>query len=81
MSFQSIRAAPATVAANRDAVALYGMANRQDFADAERGLIAPLPEQVRNADGQVFFDARRFDFIHQLERLTPSTRACGVRRS
>src|SRR5688572_29315023 len=65
MSYQSKPAAPATVTANRDAVALYDMASRHDFADVERGYLAPLPDQVVNAHGQVVFDARRFDFIGQ----------------
>jgi alkyl sulfatase BDS1-like metallo-beta-lactamase superfamily hydrolase len=36
-------ATPATVTANREAVALYDMDDRQDFADADRGLIAGIP--------------------------------------
>jgi alkyl sulfatase BDS1-like metallo-beta-lactamase superfamily hydrolase len=56
-------ATPATVAANREAVTRYDMADRQDFADAERGRIAGLPGPVRNADGVVVYDADRFGFI------------------
>jgi alkyl sulfatase BDS1-like metallo-beta-lactamase superfamily hydrolase len=33
-------ATPATVKANRDAVARYAMEDRQDFTDADRGFIA-----------------------------------------
>jgi linear primary-alkylsulfatase len=65
MSYLSKPASPATVTANRDATALYDMANQQDYAYAQRGYLAPLPDQVLNAHGQVVFDARRFDFIGQ----------------
>ena len=56
-------ATPATAAANREAVALYAMDDRQDFADADRGLIAGFPGKVVNADGQVIFDLAQFDYI------------------
>ena len=50
-------ATPATAAANRAAVARYAMDDRQDFADADRGLIATFPDhKVVGADGQVIFD-------------------------
>ena len=46
-------ATPATAAANREAVALYDMDNRQDFADADRGHIADFTDQkVLNDAGQ-----------------------------
>jgi alkyl sulfatase BDS1-like metallo-beta-lactamase superfamily hydrolase len=47
---------PATVSANREAVALYDMADRQDFADADRGFIAGFPGPVVRDDGHVVFD-------------------------
>ncbi|MGW1991768.1 alkyl/aryl-sulfatase [Embleya sp. NPDC001921] len=53
----------ATAEANRAAVARYAMDDRQDFADAERGFIAPLPDRLHGADGRVIFDAARFDYI------------------
>jgi alkyl sulfatase BDS1-like metallo-beta-lactamase superfamily hydrolase len=57
-------ATPATVAANREALARYDMADRQDFTDAARGLIAPWPGPVASADGgHVVFDPAWFDFI------------------
>jgi alkyl sulfatase BDS1-like metallo-beta-lactamase superfamily hydrolase len=57
-------ATPATVAANREAVARYGMADRQDFADADRGLIAGFPDRkLLRADGTVLFDLSRLDYI------------------
>lgn len=57
-------ATSATAAANREAVARYDMADRQDFADAARGLIAPWPDKVASADGgHVVFDPAWFGFI------------------
>jgi alkyl sulfatase BDS1-like metallo-beta-lactamase superfamily hydrolase len=45
-------ATPATAAANREAVARYDLADRQDFADADRGLIAGFPDRrLPHADG------------------------------
>ena len=65
-------ATPATVVANRDAVALYDMDDRQDFADADRGLIAPFPGTGASAtDGHVIFDST-------LARL-PRRRRAGAR--
>jgi alkyl sulfatase BDS1-like metallo-beta-lactamase superfamily hydrolase len=39
-------ATSATAQVNRDAAGLYDLADRQDFADADRGLIAPWPGPV-----------------------------------
>ena len=55
-------ASAATTAANRDALARYDLANRQDFADADRDLIAPLPGKVVAADGHVIFDPEWMDY-------------------
>lgn len=63
MSYLPKEATPATAAANRDAVARYDMADRQDFADADRGFIAPFPGPVVGAGGHVIFDPSRLDFI------------------
>ena len=46
MAYEPKDATAATVQANRDAVALYAMDDRQDFADADRGFIAPFPGPV-----------------------------------
>ncbi|MFI8483619.1 alkyl/aryl-sulfatase [Streptomyces rubrogriseus] len=54
---------PATVAANRAAVSRYAMDDRQDFADNDHGFIAPLPGQVKAADGRVVFDPGWFDYL------------------
>jgi alkyl sulfatase BDS1-like metallo-beta-lactamase superfamily hydrolase len=43
----------ATAIANREAAALYDLAERQDFADADRGLIAPFPGRLLAPDGHV----------------------------
>jgi alkyl sulfatase BDS1-like metallo-beta-lactamase superfamily hydrolase len=53
----------ATIAANREAISRYPMADRRDYVDAERGFVAPLPEPVRGADGHVIFDPADFDWI------------------
>jgi alkyl sulfatase BDS1-like metallo-beta-lactamase superfamily hydrolase len=47
-----------------DAAALYDLADRQDFGDAARGLIAPWPGPVvSSTDGHVIFDPAWFGFI------------------
>lgn len=53
----------ATRAVNREAVARYDMDDRQDFADADRGLIARFSEPVVGRDGHTIFDPAWFDFI------------------
>ncbi|WP_426595610.1 alkyl/aryl-sulfatase [Cellulomonas sp. McL0617] len=55
---------PATIEANRAAVSLYAMEDRQDFADADRGFMAPVPGPTRGADGHVIFDPAWLDYIH-----------------
>ena len=60
MSYEPKDATPATVTANREAVARYDMADRQDFADADRGLIAGFPDRkLPHADGTLMFDLSR----------------------
>ena len=49
MSSAPKAATPATVSANRAAAALYDMDDRQDFADADRGLIAGSPRRRSSA--------------------------------
>ncbi|MEE4546870.1 alkyl sulfatase dimerization domain-containing protein [Streptomyces sp. V4-01] len=63
MPYSPKDATAATAAANRQAAAGYEMGDRQDFVNADRGLIAPLPEPLRADDGRVIFDASRFDYI------------------
>jgi alkyl sulfatase BDS1-like metallo-beta-lactamase superfamily hydrolase len=66
-------ATSATVRVNRDAAGLYDLADRQDFPDAARGLIAPWPGPVvSSADGHVIFDPGWFDFIGD-EEAAPDT--------
>ncbi|NUS93522.1 MAG: MBL fold metallo-hydrolase [Nocardia sp.] len=56
-------ASAATARINHDAAALYDLANRQDFTDARRGLIAELPGNVVGDGGSVVFDAHALDWI------------------
>ena len=72
MSYEPKDPTAATVTANREAVARYDMADRQDFADAGRGLIAALPGPARNADGVATFDSSRFGFIGE-QQAAPET--------
>ena len=52
-----------TVQVNQDAAALYDLDNRDDFADADRNLIAPLPGPVTASDGHIVFDPGWMDYI------------------
>jgi len=63
MSYRPKPATDATATVNREAVALYAMEDRRDFADADRGFIAPFPGPIRAADGRVIFDIGDFDYI------------------
>jgi alkyl sulfatase BDS1-like metallo-beta-lactamase superfamily hydrolase len=64
MPYEPKDATPATVAVNREAVGLYDMDDRQDFADADRGFIAGFPDgKVLGADGHVIFDESRYAYI------------------
>ena len=58
-------ATEATRAANAEMAAGLDFADRRDFEEAERGLIAPLPDggKVLGADGGPVWDLSRFDFI------------------
>ena len=49
-------------------------ADRRDFEDAARGLIAPLPDGgvVRNTQGAIVWDPRQFEFI-KLDAAAPET--------
>ena len=63
MTYTPKNAAPATAAANREAAARYDMDDRQDFADADRGLIAPFPDKLYDREGRVIFDTSRLDYL------------------
>lgn len=64
MSYEPEDATAATVAANREAIAHYDLADRQDFIDADRGLIAGLPDRkLLRGDGTLVFDFSRLDYI------------------
>ncbi|SDJ52387.1 Alkyl sulfatase BDS1, metallo-beta-lactamase superfamily [Frankineae bacterium MT45] len=63
MGYSPKDATAATAAANRDAAALYDLANRRDFDDADAGLIAPLPGKVVAADGHVVYDPEWLEFV------------------
>ena len=57
-------AEPATRAANQAMLAKLPFADRRDFEDARRGLIAELPGGiVRNAHGAVMWDLNEYDFL------------------
>ena len=63
MAYEPKDATAATVQANRDAVALYPMDDRQDFADADRGFIAPFPGPVLRDDGHLIFDPDSYSYL------------------
>lgn len=47
--------------------------NKQDFEDAQRGFIAPLPDKgvVKNAKGEIVYDASQFEIA--LDKAVPDT--------
>jgi len=56
-------ATPATQAANAAVAERLPLADRQDFEDASRGLVAQLDDpRILNPDGSVAWDSSRFDF-------------------
>ncbi|MFK0193969.1 alkyl/aryl-sulfatase [Kitasatospora sp. NPDC090308] len=63
MSYQPKPATPRTAAANRSATQRYATEDRRDFADADRGLIAPLPDKLYGRDGKPIFDPAAFDYL------------------
>ncbi len=57
-------ATAATAEVNEAAKARYDLANRDDFGDADRGFIAPIPERrTVNDAGKVVYDGSVYDFI------------------
>ncbi|WP_328387985.1 alkyl/aryl-sulfatase [Nocardia sp. NBC_00416] len=63
MCYEPKPATAKTARVNHDAAGRYDLTNRQDFADARRGLIAELPGNVVGAEGSVVFDAHALDWI------------------
>lgn len=57
-------ATPATVRANEAVAQQLSLDDRKDFDEATRGLVATLPDPiVKDGQGKVVWDARRYDFI------------------
>lgn len=54
-----------TVEMNRAVLTELPFQNRQDFQDAERGFIAPLPDGgvIKNEKGEVIWDLQRYQFL------------------
>ncbi|MYT76558.1 Alkyl sulfatase BDS1, metallo-beta-lactamase superfamily [Streptomyces sp. MnatMP-M77] len=63
MAYEPKPATEQTAAVNRDATARYAMEDRRDFADNDRGFLAPFPGTVQAPDGRVLFDPAWFDYI------------------
>jgi alkyl sulfatase BDS1-like metallo-beta-lactamase superfamily hydrolase len=64
-------ASAATKAANDALLKAYPFSNEQDFADAKKGLIAPLPDEgvIKDANGKVVWNLKGFtDYIKQGEK-------------
>ena len=64
---QSQEATATTKAANAKVLKELPFEDRQDFEDAKRGFIAPLPNQgvIKNAQGRPVWDLTKFSFIKQ----------------
>ncbi len=58
-------ASDVTQASNNKVLQELNFGNRQDFEDANRGLIAPLPNGgiIRNDKGEIVWDLSRWDFL------------------
>jgi alkyl sulfatase BDS1-like metallo-beta-lactamase superfamily hydrolase len=67
-------ASDATRAVHSQVIKDLPFADRRDFEDAARGLIAPLPDGgvLRNDRDAVIWDPRQFDFI-KLDKAAPET--------
>ncbi|NKY34187.1 MBL fold metallo-hydrolase [Nocardia speluncae] len=63
MCYEPKPATARTAQVNRDAAARYDLANRQDFTDARKGLIAELPGNVVGDGGSVIFDPGALEWI------------------
>lgn len=66
-------ATDATRAANAALLEELPFSNKQDFEDAQRGFIAPLPNKgvVKNEKGEVVYDASQFEL--SLDKAAPDT--------
>lgn len=59
-------ATPFTVRANSDVMKGLDFTDREDFADAQRGFVATLPQVViTTADNRTVYDLTSFDFLKQ----------------
>jgi alkyl sulfatase BDS1-like metallo-beta-lactamase superfamily hydrolase len=63
---------------NRDAIGLYNMADRPDFADTERGFIAPCPEKVQ-LDGDQAAPSAYAAVLDDFDLNFPSSRRSAMR--
>jgi alkyl sulfatase BDS1-like metallo-beta-lactamase superfamily hydrolase len=81
MSYTPKVPTPVTVTTNREAVALYDMDDREDFADAQRGFIAGFPGPLLGPDGRVLFDIADFAWIEDETRAPDSVNPSLWRQS
>ncbi len=64
MPYRAKDATPATASANREGESSYPLEDRQDFEDARRDLVAPIPNgQVLSAGGEVVFDLADYAYL------------------
>lgn len=59
---------PATIASHRAMKGALPFADRQDFEDARRGLIAPAPRKLTNPEGRVVWDIEVYSFVDEHEQ-------------
>ncbi|WP_273979427.1 alkyl/aryl-sulfatase [Vibrio parahaemolyticus] len=64
-----------TISANQSVIKNLPFNNKQDFKDANRGFIAPLPNngQIKNANGDVIWDLSQWDFVGDEDSKAPDT--------
>jgi alkyl sulfatase BDS1-like metallo-beta-lactamase superfamily hydrolase len=71
-------ATEATRLANADVLNTLPFSDRQDFADAARGLVAPAPDAViRNPEGRIVWDMNQYQFLNEdtpMDTVNPSLR-------
>lgn len=67
-------ASDTTKAANSQWLKILPFANEQDFKDATKGLVAPLPNDgiIKNTEGRVVWDMKAFKFITE-QKIAPDT--------
>lgn len=58
---------------NREVLSKLPFDNTEDFADASRGLISPLPDKgiIKNQKGDIVWDLAAFDFINERKPDAP----------